>query len=64
MATETTIEINPLKYTTVMANVGLACGIIYAFKNKTGFLKGVGYSLIFSLVGSSIGYAVDRMKAK
>lgn len=65
MAENVTITVkDPMKYTTILGNVGFAAGVGYAIYKKTGFWKGWGYGIIFSIIGVSIGYAVDTMKQK
>ncbi len=50
----------PFSYS--LSSVGFALGIAYAVNNKTGFWKGLGYSLIFSIAGGSLGAGIDYLR--
>ena len=39
-------------------------GMAYSFKKKTGFLLGAGYSILFSIAGSTAGYAIGALAIK
>ena len=50
----------PVSY--ALSSVGFALGIAYAVRNKTGFWKGLGYAIIFSVAGGSLGAGVDYLR--
>ena len=50
------------KFSISFASVGFASGIAFSVINKTGFWKGVGYTLLFNFAGGALGKAVDSLK--
>lgn len=42
-------------------SIGFAGGIYYSFKNKTGFWKGLGITLIIAIAGGAVGMGVDAL---
>jgi hypothetical protein len=49
-------------YGKVMAAVGFADGVAYAFNKQTGFWKGWGIAIIGSVVLGGIGYGIDAVR--
>jgi len=47
------------KSTIILGNIGFAVGLALAFYRKTGFWAYIGYAILFSIIGSSIGYGID-----
>ena len=66
------IERNSKKNTFIGAKIGSSLGFIvalgYAFKVKSGFLKGWGYTILGSMalggLGAGVGLAIDSSKNK
>jgi hypothetical protein len=66
------IEGNSNKNTFIGAKIGSSLGFIvalgYAFKVKSGFLKGWGYTILGSMalggLGAGVGFAIDSSKNK
>ena len=52
------------KYTAALGSIGAAAGLGYAFMKKTGFWKGAGIALLFSIAGSWVGAGVDTLQKK
>jgi hypothetical protein len=52
------------KFNAVLAGVGMAAGLGYAIKTKSGFWKGAGWVILFSVIGGAIGYGVDQFSNK
>ena len=48
----------------VGSSIGFAIGVAYAFKVKSGFWKGWGYSILGSIVLGGVGYGVGMAKKK
>tara|TARA_Y100001972_G_scaffold129317_1_gene196680 strand:+ start:11658 stop:12017 length:360 start_codon:yes stop_codon:yes gene_type:complete len=59
---------NPNNYSFEGRNLGASIGIIaslgYSFKTKSGFLKGLGYWLLGSIVVGGLGYGVGTLIKK
>ena len=52
------------EYRNIGSAVGFGVGLIYAFKVKSGFWKGWGYTILGSLALGGIGYAIGRVHKK
>ncbi len=48
----------------IASATGMIIGIAYAFKVKSGFWKGWGYSIIGSVALGGLGYAIGTMIKK
>lgn len=59
---------NPNNYSFEGRNLGASIGIIaslgYSFKTKSGFLKGLGYWILGSIVVGGLGYGVGTLIKK
>lgn len=66
--TSSMYSINPKNYSRegqmLGSSVGIIIGLRYAFKTKSGFLKGFGYFLLGSLVVGGLGYGVGSVIKK
>jgi len=64
----TYFKANPNNYSfegrTLGASIGIIGGVAYAFKTKSGFLKGLGYWLLGSIVVGGLGYGVGTLIKK
>lgn len=64
----TFFKANPDNYSfegrTLGASIGIIGGVAYAFKTKSGFLKGLGYWLLGSIVVGGLGYGVGTLVKK
>jgi 1,4-dihydroxy-2-naphthoate octaprenyltransferase len=60
------MEINRFnnKYTATLGLLGGAGGVIFSIMRKTGFWKGVGNYLVFTLAGSLLGMAIYAVQDK
>lgn len=47
------------KFQILMGNLGWALALVYAFKTKSGFWKGVGYVILGSIALGGVGYGID-----
>lgn len=47
-----------------LSALGLAAGIVYSLKTKKPFWHAVGYSVLFSIIGSYAGYGVGQIAIK
>jgi hypothetical protein len=45
-------------YAQIAGGVGFCIGLVFAFKTKSGFWKGVGYTFLGSMALSGIGYGI------
>lgn len=52
------------KFRILIGSIGFAAGVIYGFKNHTGFWKGWGCAIVGGIVGSGIGYGIDQFSKK
>ena len=46
----------------LLAGIGFATGVGYAFIKKTGFWKGWGIAIIGSIALGGIGYGIDKLR--
>lgn len=52
------------KFAMALGSAAFAGGIAYSFMKKTGFWKGWGISILFSIGGSALGAAIDYATIK
>ena len=43
---------------------GNITGLIYAFRVKSGFLKGIGFFVLGGIVGSTLGFGIGSLVKK
>jgi len=53
-----------LAFAQIGSGVGFTIGLVLAFKNKTGFWKGWGYTILGGMALSGIGYGVGKLIKK
>lgn len=56
--------VNKNKFNIAFGSIGLVSGIAYSVINKTGFWKGVGYTLLFNIGGHALGKGIDILTTK
>ncbi len=56
------MNIQDRKYQALLAGLGFAGGVFYAFKKSTGFWKGWGIAIIGSIALGGIGYGIDQFQ--
>lgn len=52
------------RFNIALGSIGLVSGIAYSVVNKTGFWKGVGYTLLFNIGGHALGKGIDVLIKK
>jgi hypothetical protein len=52
-------NVSKYKFAHLLSSIGFVTGIAYSFYKKTGFWKGWGISIIFSIAGLSLGGGID-----